>query len=123
MATSAVAEIKQVLADFNQVNGALLSAVISRAGVPMAWNMPSDIHSENFSTLTATLLGASEVLYTGLKRRSPERVVVESPEGTLITVGLGPKAFLVALAPEATGAFLEATDSVVASLKEILKTA
>ncbi len=52
------------------------------------------MHVETFATLSATLLGASEVVYTGLNKEPTKRVVVESDAGNLVAVGLGKKSML-----------------------------
>ena len=120
--TSTVRELKQILGDLHEGYGPEISAIVSRSGIPIAWNVPEDIHIENFATLSATLLGASEVVYTGLKKAPPNRVVVESTDGTLVAVGLGSKALLVALSSgdqeKLLEGVLEASRKIVNVLRE-----
>jgi len=50
-----------------------------------------------FASLAATMMNAAEVLYTGLGRTPPGRVVAEADGCTLVATALGSKAMLVAL--------------------------
>ena len=94
---AAAAELKRLLGEFNQRHGADLSMVVSRTGVALAHEGPRDLNAETFASLTATLMNAADVMYAGLGRRPPERLVVESDEGTLVIAGVGTKTLLVAL--------------------------
>ena len=94
---AAAAELKRLLGEFNARHGADLSMVVSRTGVPIAHEGPQDLNADTFASLAATLMNAAEVLYTGLGRTPPGRIVVESSNGTLVATGLGSKAMLVAL--------------------------
>ena len=121
MALGAVTEVRRVLEELSQDHGMTMAAVISRAGIPIAWNLPKDVHLENFATLSATLVGAAEVIYTGLGRPSPNRITVDSPDGTLVAIGIGPKAFLVLLAEDTGPELLDAAQNAVSSLREALQ--
>ncbi|TLZ52387.1 MAG: hypothetical protein E6K18_03000 [Methanobacteriota archaeon] len=96
---AAVEELRRLLAEFNGRHGADLSMVVSRTGVPIAHEGPPEMNAETFASLAATLMNAAEVLYTGLGRAAPRRIVVESGNGILVAIGLGTKAMLVALGP------------------------
>ena len=73
-----------------------ISAVITRSGAPIAWHLPNGSSAETIATLSATIFGASEVIYTGTGWEKPRKVTIESSEqGTLITRSLGNKAILV----------------------------
>jgi predicted regulator of Ras-like GTPase activity (Roadblock/LC7/MglB family) len=94
---SAAAELKRLLGEFNANHGADLSMVASRTGVPIAHEGPKELNAETFASLAATLMNAAEVMYTGLGRPPPDRVVVDSGKGTLVASVLGTKAMFVAL--------------------------
>lgn len=91
---SAVSVLKKILSDFNANHDVQVSAVISRSGIPIAWVAPDDIHIENFATLAATLMGASDVIYSGLEKEPPTRIGIESRDGFFRIVELGSKAFV-----------------------------
>ncbi len=105
----------------NTSYGVEISAIVSRSGIPIAWNLPKDIHVETFATLSATLLGASEVVYTGLHKDPPKRVVVESDGGNLIAIGLGKKAILVAMSSESVDKLAEGVGVATANIREVLR--
>lgn len=118
---STVGELKKILADLNSSYGVEISAIVSRSGIPIAWNLPKDVHVETFATLSATLLGASEVVYTGLNKEPPKRVVVESDDGNLVAVGLGKKAMLVAMSTQGVDKLTEGIDVATANIREVLR--
>ena len=94
---SAANELKRLLGEFNGRHGADLSMVVSRTGVPIAHEGPRELNAETFASLAATMMNAAEVMYTGLGRTAPTRIVVESENGTLVASGLGTKAMFVAV--------------------------
>ena len=119
---SAVSELKRILTDFNTRYNAKLSAVISRSGIPIAWAVPDDdVHIENFATLAATLLGASEVIYTGMNKAPPKRVVIESEHGMLVAAGVGTKAFVIAMTPARTDEIDLGLDAVSEGVRNVLR--
>ncbi|MBA3046402.1 MAG: roadblock/LC7 domain-containing protein [Candidatus Thermoplasmatota archaeon] len=73
-----------------------ISAIITRSGAPIAWHLPPGSSAETIATLSATIFGASEVIFTGSGWNKPAKVSVESiPEGCMVTRSLGRKAILV----------------------------
>lgn len=113
-------ELHALLSHFNERTGAQASAVVSRSGVPLAWALPEDSHVDNFGTMTATLIGALDVIYTGLHKPSPERVVVRSDGGVLMAMSLTPGAFLVALTDRASAEFRKAMDEAAKTARGFL---
>ncbi|TET89702.1 MAG: hypothetical protein E3J35_08960 [Methanomassiliicoccales archaeon] len=83
--------------------------------------LPRDVHVETFATLSATLLGASEVVYTGLNKEPPRRVVEESDAGNLVAVGLGKKAMLVAMSTQGVDKLTEGIEVATANIREVLR--
>lgn len=118
---STVEDLKSVLTELSADFDIEISAIVSRSGVPIAWNIPDNVHVETFATLSATLLGASEVVYTGLSRGSPKRVIVQSEDGTLVAVGLSKKALLVALGGKNDDGVFEAVDNAAKKIREVLR--
>ena len=120
--SSAFSEIKRILMEFNARYDAKMSAVISRSGVPIAWSGHDELlHVEDFATLAATLLGASEAIYTGLNRTSPRRVIIESDDGMLMAAGIGAKAFVIALTPARTREVDRALEAVTEDVRTVLR--
>lgn len=93
---SIVADLTKELDALASEQGVEISAVITRSGAPIAWHLPNDTSAETIATLSATIFGASEVIYTGSGWEKPRKVTIEAgEEGTLITRSLGNKAILV----------------------------
>ncbi len=115
----AAAELKRLLGEFNARHGADVSMVVSRTGVPIAHEGPEDLNADTFASLAATLMNAAEVLYTGLGRPPPGRIVVESSNGTLVATGLGSKAMLVALGAK-QDEIVRGLDEMTAGMRSVL---
>jgi len=93
---SIVADLTKELDALASEQGVEISAVITRSGAPIAWHLPNGTSAETIATLSATIFGASEVIYTGHGWEKPRKVTIEAGEqGTLITRSLGTKAILV----------------------------
>src|SRR5512137_2415034 len=76
-------------------HGIEICAVVSRSGVPIAWNMDGETHLDAFASLSATIIGATEIVYADLGRQVPRHIVIESADGTFVAAPLGQKTFLV----------------------------
>lgn len=118
---STVGELKEVLRELKANYETDISAIVSRSGVPIAWNVPENVHIETFATLSATLLGASEVVYTGLEKGPPARVIVQSNDGNLVAVGLSRKAMLVAMSSTRSDKLFEGVAKAAEKIKEVLR--
>src|SRR5438093_12693973 len=117
---TAAAQLTKILRDFNTRYRASLSAVVSRNGVPIAWALPADMRPDNLGTLTATILEASEVIYSGLNHDPPKRIILEAEKGTLIAIGVGPKAFLVTMIPGQVATVRSALDETYSPIRRLL---
>ena len=93
---SIVGDLTKELDNLESEHGVEISAVVSRSGVPIAWHIPDGASAETIATLSATIFGASEVIYSGLGKEKPHKVTVESgADGVFTTRSLGQKALLV----------------------------
>ena len=91
-----VAELNKELERLDSEYGIEISAVITRSGAPIAWHLPPGMSAETIATLSATIFGASEVIFTGSGWDKPNKVVVEtSPRSSMVIRGLGRKAIFV----------------------------
>lgn len=119
---SMIGELNSELEKLSQEHGIDISAIVSRSGVPIAWHLPDDSAMETFATLSATIIGASEVVYSGLGKEPPNRVTIESEQGnTFVASGLDKKTLMVAMSDsvkheDLTKALLEAEKRI----KEVL---
>src|SRR5881409_1672705 len=94
---SASDELRRLLGAFNRHNGADLSMVLTSTGIPIAHEESVQFGAESFATLTATLMNAAKVLYTGLGRPAPSRILLDSDTTSMVALRLGPKTMFVAL--------------------------
>ena len=93
---SIVADLTKELETLASEEGIDISAVITRSGSPIAWHLPNGTSAETIATLSATIFGASEVIYTGHGWEKPDKVSIEAGDnGAFITRSLGTKAILV----------------------------
>jgi predicted regulator of Ras-like GTPase activity (Roadblock/LC7/MglB family) len=117
-----LATARGVLADLRDRHGVPVSMILSAGGVPVAWQTPPHLHTETFATLTATITGSCEVVFQGLGRPGPKRLVIQTSEGTLATAWLGPKMLLAAFIPVAAAdGALAAFDDAARALRGILR--
>lgn len=117
---SAIGDLKRNLKELRDSLGLESCAVVSRNGIPIAWELPPDIQVETFATLSATILGASEVIYSGLNKESPGKVIVESESGMLVVTGLDSKTLFVAVSSEFDNGVKLRIDEAAKKIKEVL---
>ena len=105
---SIVADLTKELEALASEQGIEISAVITRSGAPIAWHLPNGTSAETIATLSATIFGASEVIYTGHGWEKPRKVTIEAgDQGTFITRSLGNKAILVLMSKSLNKAELD----------------
>ncbi len=117
---SAVEELKLILNRLRTKHNIEICAVISRNGIPLAHELPDGVHIDAFSTLSATILGASEVIYSGLGKTVPDRVTIEANGTNYIAMGVGPKALLVAMGNSSTPDLITKITKAAEDVKEVL---
>lgn len=113
--------LEKALKKLEKSCGADISAIVSRSGRPIAWNIPDEALVESFATLSATIMGASEVIYRGLNKEVPKKIIIESEGGTSIVTSIGPKMLLVALSTTHDKSFFTIVDETVENIKNLLK--
>ncbi|UCF09107.1 MAG: roadblock/LC7 domain-containing protein [Thermoplasmata archaeon] len=117
---SAVEELKSILSDLKKKNKIEICAVVSRNGIPLAYELPEEAHIDAFSTLSATILGASEVIYSGLGKQAPSRVLIEANGTNYIAMGVGPKALLVVMGATKTPDLKKNIKTAATKIEEVL---
>ena len=118
---SMMAELKSVLGQLKEDVNADICAIVSRNGIPIAYEAPQGAHMDTFSTLSATILGAAEVIYSGLKKDKPDWVMVQSGNGIMMGKPIGAKAILVVVSPLPLKELTEKVDQATVNIKEVLK--
>ena len=112
-------ELRRLLGEFNKQNDADLSIVLTRTGTAIAHEGSGEINVDTFASLAATLMNAAEVMYAGLGRPAPSRILVESEKAVLVASGLGMRAMFVAVGGNREK-ILRAMDDVTAGIRSVL---
>ena len=112
-------ELRRLLGQFNKENGADLSMVLTRTGTSIAHDGSGEVNADTFASLAATLMNAAEVMYAGLGRAAPSRILVESEKTALVASGLGAKAMFVAVGGDRER-ILRGMDDVTAGIRSVL---
>ena len=89
-----LAEVLQKLVSTGDIEGA---AVITRDGLLVASELSSGIDGDTFAAMSAAMTGAAETAIQELKKSTPDRIIVESGNTKLITVGAGKQAILACI--------------------------
>ncbi|MDY6964930.1 MAG: roadblock/LC7 domain-containing protein [Halobacteriota archaeon] len=89
----------KILSDLKKTGEINGCATISRDGLLMASDIPSDIDGGTFAAMSATMLGTAETATSELVRGIADRVIVESSGGKIIVSGAGSSALLVCTTP------------------------
>ncbi len=111
--------VKKGLASIDGIEAAL---VISRDGLLIWDNMPTNQNSEAAAAMICTVVGASERASIEFGKGIPDRVIIESKTGEIFVVGAGPKAlFAVLTASNEVGIFLLEMQKIAQEIKEILE--
>ena len=114
-------ELRRLLGEFNKQNGAELSMVLTRTGTSIAHEGSGEINADTFASLAATLMNAAEIMYAGLGRPAPSRILVESEKASLVASGLGMRAMFVAVGGNREK-ILRGMDDVTAGIRSVLAT-
>jgi len=112
-------ELRRLLGEFNKQNGAELSMVLTRTGTSIAHEGSGEINADTFASLAATLMNAAEIMYAGLGRPAPSRILVESEKASLVASGLGMRAMFVAVGGNRER-ILRGMDDVTAGIRSVL---
>ncbi len=114
--------VDKVLADLQKVDGIEACAVVSRDGLLVRGISQRGKFAKSIAVMSATMLGAAESATLEVGKGIPQRVIVESEQGRLIAVGIGPKALLVVIVDSDTGLglILLELEEAVEKLKELL---
>lgn len=91
-------KIEALLRELSSVGNVEGTAVVSRDGLLIASDLPKDVDSEIFSSMTATMHGAGETAMQELKRGVCQMCISESEQAQVISLGVNPVFLLVGMA-------------------------
>ncbi len=69
----------------------------SKNGIPLATHLDRPEKNESFSALSATIFGASDVIFTSFDKKTPDIVEINSDETLLLIKGIGKSAVLAVM--------------------------
>jgi len=92
---SVAGDIKSIISEIRKAHKIDTCMVVSRNGIPIAWEMPNDSQVETLATLCATILGAADVVYGGMGKPKTHSVTMRSNGDIVLITGLGTKALIV----------------------------
>ncbi len=69
-------------------------SLTSKNGVPIAFHLENVEENESFSTLSATILGAGEVIFSSFEKANPELILGSSKDSVLLIQEVGANAVL-----------------------------
>jgi hypothetical protein len=97
MAETKKERLDAVLNKLTQTGDVEGAAVITRDGLLIASALNSMIDGDTLAAMAATMQGAAETAVQELKKSSPDRVIVESKDTKLISMGAGKEAILACI--------------------------
>lgn len=86
-----VEEIFEEYCKENEIEGIALT---SKNGIPIASYLDKPEQSESFSTLSATIMGASEVIFSSFENNNPDLISARSEDSILMIKEMGTNAVL-----------------------------
>ena len=116
---AAVDALKEILDRLEKENGITISGVVSRNGIPIVCNMPNAGSADTFSTLSATIMGASEVIFSGIGKSKPDLVIMSSPDGNMVCTPISPKSLLVVMGPQDPMELQKIAEKTKVEIKEV----
>jgi predicted regulator of Ras-like GTPase activity (Roadblock/LC7/MglB family) len=122
MAETKKEQLEQILKKLTQTGGVDGAATITRDGLLVASQLSDGIDAETLAAMTAAMTGAAETAMSELKKKEAERVIVESKDAKLISIGAGKHAILVCMVSEKAklGLILLDMDKVAGKIATIL---
>ncbi len=78
---------------FRELSGMGVSgvALIGRDGMIQYSELPVGVHEETFGIMMATIVGAAKTANMELSMGSPKKIVIDSPDGVIVTSAAGKK--------------------------------
>lgn len=114
--------LKETLTKIADENGLSICAVVSKSGIPIVWHGLDDGNRETFATLTATVLGATEVIYSSLGMESDSLVVNSvSAENNIAMMEINSKSMIVLLGRKDTAELNEIAGKALSRVKEVFE--
>lgn len=90
--------LQEAMMALRKVPGVTAVGIVRRDGIVVDDLLPHSLDRRQLAAMAAALVGTAEMALTELDHGTFRESVVEAEEGTIISMGAGPEALLVALA-------------------------
>ncbi|MBS3816382.1 MAG: roadblock/LC7 domain-containing protein [Candidatus Thermoplasmatota archaeon] len=87
-------EVEEIFKEYCEKPAIEAIALASKNGIPIAFHLQDEEENESFSTLSATILGASEVIFSGFEKKNPNIIACDSKDSVLLIKEVGTNAVL-----------------------------
>ncbi len=77
-------DVEELFENSIEANDIHAIALTSKNGIPIASKLKEGNEHESFSTLSATILGASEVIFSAFKKEQPDDILIKSNDSILL---------------------------------------
>ena len=116
----AVESLKTILDEIGSDGRVSVAGIVSRNGIPIVCNLPPGSQIDTFSTLSATIMGAGEVIFTGMGKDKPSVVFISSSNGNLLCTPISQKSLLVLMGDHDFAELLSICEQAKEKIKEVL---
>ena len=117
---AAVDALKGVLDKTSASEGIEIAGIVSRNGIPIVCNVPPGSQVDTFSTLSATIMGAAEVVFTGVGKDKPSVVLISSQSSNMICTPISQKSLLVLMGDKSFEELIRISEDAKKEIKEVL---
>lgn len=90
-------EVEEIFKEYSEKTDMDAIALTSKNGIPIVSHLKNDDENESFSTLSATILGASEVIFSSFEKQNPDFIVGNSEDSVLLVREVGTNTVLSVL--------------------------
>jgi len=87
--------LEESLKELRDSCGSIASAIVSRDGLVVAADMPSNASKETFSIMCATIMGAGTTAASELRRMPPHKVMLEAGDSRIYIFEAGRRNMVV----------------------------
>lgn len=87
-------QVEEIFEEYCKENNIEGIALTSKNGIPIASFLNKPEQSESFSTLSATIMGASEVIFSSFEKNNPDLITANSDNSVLLIKEMGTNAVL-----------------------------
>jgi predicted regulator of Ras-like GTPase activity (Roadblock/LC7/MglB family) len=90
-------KLEKITNDLQNIGGIEASTIARRDGLLIYSNISSEQNARTFAAMSATILGASEIITSVHGKGIPDNIIVGSKHGKIIMTGAGKKALLIVM--------------------------